>query len=180
MSPARAKSPCETWRKVSFAFVSVGVPCRAEGGHHSLERGFLVRDNFDPMKGSYLTDIAQADLVEKNLQFTPNRTLLTSAHLQASNKLGTSADTSVASTRQRIWNWVTKEEIPNLYVMDSSMFPTSVGANPMQSIYTFAKIFSDRLIGGLDQPAPVAYERVAEEPRLLRPATLGTSARSTE
>ena len=135
---------------------------------------FLGLDNFDPMKGSYLTDIAQADLIEKNLQFTPNRTLLTSAHLQASNKLGTSADTSVASTRQRIWNWVTKEEIPNLYVMDSSMFPTSVGANPMQSIYTFAKIFSDRLIGGLDKPAPVAYERVAEEPRLLRPATLGS------
>jgi len=27
--------------------------------------------------------------------------------------------------------------------MDSSIFPTSVGANPMQSIYTFAQIFSD-------------------------------------
>lgn len=130
---------------------------------------FLGLDDFDPMKGSYLTDIAQADLVEKNLQFTPNRTLLTSAHLQASNKLGISADTSVASTRQRVWNWVTKKEIPNLYVMDSSMFPTSVGANPMQSIYTFAKIFSDRLIGGLDTPTPVAYGRVVTERRLLRP-----------
>jgi choline dehydrogenase-like flavoprotein len=83
--------------------------------------------------------------------------------------LGTSPDTSVASTRQRIWNVVTKEEIPNLYVMDSSMFPTSVGANPMQSIYTFAKIFSDRLIHGLDTPTPVAFATVATESRALHP-----------
>ena len=130
---------------------------------------FLGLDNFDPMIGSYLTSIEQADLVEKNLQFIPNRTLLTSAHLQATNKLGTSPDTSVASTRQRIWNVVTKEEIPNLYVMDSSMFPTSVGANPMQSIYTFAKIFSDRLIHRLDTPTPVAFASVATESRALHP-----------
>ncbi len=46
---------------------------------------------------------------------------------------------------------LTRNEIPNLYVMDSSIFPTSVGANPMQAIYTFAKIFSDRLLAGMDQ-----------------------------
>jgi choline dehydrogenase-like flavoprotein len=132
---------------------------------------FLGLSNFDPMKGTYLTSIEQADLVEKNLQFTPNRTLLTSAHLQATNKLGTASDNSVASTRQRVWNVVTKEEIPNLYVMDSSMFPTSVGANPMQSIYTFAKIFSDRLLGGLDTPGHLAFQKVNEAPRrALRPA----------
>jgi choline dehydrogenase-like flavoprotein len=34
--------------------------------------------------------------------------------------------------------------------MDSSLFPTSVGANPMQSLYTFAKIFTDRLLRGMD------------------------------
>jgi choline dehydrogenase-like flavoprotein len=33
-----------------------------------------------------------------------------------------------------------------LYVVDGSVFPTSIGANPMQSIYTFAKIFADRAI----------------------------------
>jgi hypothetical protein len=132
---------------------------------------FLGLSNFDPMKGTYLTSIEQADLVEKNLQFTPNRTLLTSAHLQATNKLGTASDNSVASTRQRVWNVVTKEEIPNLYVMDSSMFPTSVGANPMQSIYTFAKIFSNRLLGGLDTPGHLAFQKVNEAPRrALRPA----------
>jgi choline dehydrogenase-like flavoprotein len=30
-----------------------------------------------------------------------------------------------------------------LYVVDGSVFPTSIGANPMQSIYTFAKLFAD-------------------------------------
>ena len=40
--------------------------------------------------------------------------------------------------RAGVWNVQTGEEVPNLYVMDSSMFPTSVGANPMQSLYTFA------------------------------------------
>lgn len=131
---------------------------------------FLGLDNFDPMVGSYLSCIDQADLVEKNLQFLPNRTLLTSAHLQATNKMGASAATSVVSTRQRVWNVVTGQEIPNLYVMDSSMFPTSVGANPMQSIYTFAKIFSDRLLGGLDTPGPVKFTNVAADLPLLRPS----------
>ncbi len=110
----------------------------------------LGLEKFDPMVGVYLTQIEQADLVEKNLQFIPNRTVLTAAHLQATNKIGSSPDTSVVSTNQRVWNWNTKKEIPNLYLMDSSMFPTSVGANPMQSLYTFAKIFSERILGGMD------------------------------
>ena len=105
---------------------------------------------FDPMHCTYLTDPAQADLVEKNLDFIPNRTLLTAAHIQAANKIGPSPDVAVVSTRQRVWNVLTRGEVPNLYVMDSSIFPTSVGANPMQSIYTFAKIFADRLVTGMD------------------------------
>jgi choline dehydrogenase-like flavoprotein len=49
--------------------------------------------------------------------------------------------------------------------MDSSMFPTSVGANPMQSLYTFARIFAERLIFGMDHERPVA-----------RPARAGSAA----
>jgi choline dehydrogenase-like flavoprotein len=112
------------------------------------------------MVGTYLTDITQADLVEQNLHFIPNRTVLTSAHLQATNKMGTLADTSVASTNQRIWNVKTKKEIPNLYLMDSSMFPTSIGANPMQSLYTFAKIFSERLLSEIDEPRAYKFRGI--------------------
>ena len=110
----------------------------------------LGEEDFDPMHGVFLTNIEQADLVKKNLKFVPNRTMLTAAHIQAANKIGPSPDAAVVSTRQRVWNVITREEVPNLYVMDSSIFPTSVGANPMQSIYSFAKIFAERLIHGID------------------------------
>jgi choline dehydrogenase-like flavoprotein len=116
---------------------------------------FLHRPDFDPMRGVYLTRIEEADLLEQHLEFIPNRTLLTSAHLQATNKMGPRPDIAVVSTRQRVWNVLTGEEIPNLYVMDSSMFPTSVGANPMQSLYTFARIFAERFIFGMDHQRPV-------------------------
>jgi GMC oxidoreductase len=119
---------------------------------------FLKQTDFDPTQGVYLTDIQQADLVEQNLAFLPNRTLLTAAHLQATNKMGPAPDVAVVSTRQRVWNVLTAEEVPNLYVMDSSIFPTSVGANPMQAIYTFARIFSERLIHGMDHDRPVELQ----------------------
>ncbi|HKE26464.1 MAG TPA: GMC oxidoreductase [Bryobacteraceae bacterium] len=117
---------------------------------------FLNQPDFDPMRGVYLTKIEEADLVEQNLQFVPNRTVLTSAHLQASNKIGPNPDIAVVSTNQRVWNVLTRQEVPNLYVMDSSIFPTSVGANPMQSIYTFARIFAERFIFGETRPRSAA------------------------
>jgi choline dehydrogenase-like flavoprotein len=103
--------------------------------------------DFRPTRVTYLTDIAQADAVEANIEFIPNRTLLTSAHLQATNKMGPSPERAAVSTNQRVWS-AAGAEIANLYVMDSSIFPTSVGANPMQSIYCFAKIFAEWLIAG--------------------------------
>jgi choline dehydrogenase-like flavoprotein len=108
---------------------------------------FLELPDFDPMVGVYLTDISQADAVEQNIQFVPNRTILTSAHCQATNKMGPK-DKGVVSLNHRLWA-ANGEEVPNVYVMDSSIFPTSVGANPMQSLYTIAKIFTERLIDGL-------------------------------
>jgi choline dehydrogenase-like flavoprotein len=77
--------------------------------------------------------------VEQRLQFIPNRTIVTSAHMQASNKMGASPANSVVSREFKVWG------TESLYVMDGSVFPTSIGANPMQSIYTFAKIFADRM-----------------------------------
>jgi hypothetical protein len=56
-------------------------------------------------------------------------------------------------SRLTVWQsiWGTK----NLYVVDGSVFPTSVGENPMQSNYTFAKILADRMAEGraAGQPA---------------------------
>jgi choline dehydrogenase-like flavoprotein len=87
-----------------------------------------------------LTEPQQADYVERYLKFIPNRTIVTSAHLQATNKMGASPRDSVVSREFKVWG------TEGLYVVDGSVFPTSIGANPMQSIYTFAKIFADRLV----------------------------------
>lgn len=73
---ARAGSPCAGRLDAELTGILVG------------SRSGLP--DFDPMRGVYLTEIDQAELVERNLQFVPNRTLLTSAHLQASNKMGPS------------------------------------------------------------------------------------------
>ena len=53
--------------------------------------------------------------------------------------MGSAPANSVVSQDFKVWG------TENLYVMDSSIFPSSIGANPMQSIYTFAKIFADNL-----------------------------------
>ncbi|HEX4809295.1 MAG TPA: GMC family oxidoreductase [Bryobacteraceae bacterium] len=84
------------------------------------------------LKPLVLTDAKQADAVEKRLQFVPNRTIVTSAHMQGTNKIG-----DVVSRGFKVIG------TESLYVVDGSIFPTSIGANPMQSIYTFAKIFAD-------------------------------------
>jgi len=87
-----------------------------------------------------LTRPEQANLVEKNLQFIPNRTLLSSAHMQATDKMGSTAENSVVDWDFHVWGTT------RLYVVDGSVFPTSIGANPMQSIYTVAKIAADELV----------------------------------
>jgi choline dehydrogenase-like flavoprotein len=86
-----------------------------------------------------LTNIRQAKPAADALQFIPNETILTSAHMQATDKMGASSADSVVGRDFHVWG------IRNLYVVDGSIFPTSVGANPMQSIYTFAKIFADSM-----------------------------------
>lgn len=68
----------------------------------------------------------------KKLELVPNKTIMTSAHMQGSNKMGFVVDHDFKF-----------RGLENLYIVDGSVFPTSVGANPMQTIYTWAKIFSD-------------------------------------
>lgn len=106
----------------------------------------ILGDSRGELHPVILTDISQAEAVEKRLEFISNRTMVTSAHLQATNKMGASARASVVSRDFRVWG------TEGLYVVDVSVFPTSIGANPMQSIYTFAKIFADRMTGGQLRP----------------------------
>ncbi|HLH01960.1 MAG TPA: GMC oxidoreductase [Bryobacteraceae bacterium] len=79
----------------------------------------------------------EAASIDKKLRFIPNRTMLSSAHMQATDKMGATPQDSVVGQDFHVWG------TQNLFVVDGSVFPTSVGANPMQSIYTIAKIFAD-------------------------------------
>lgn len=92
------------------------------------------------------TDKSQIKPAIDKLQFTENENFISSAHMQGSNKIGNNPTTSVVSHNFKVWDQESGREIDNLYICDSSIFPTSIGANPMQSIYTFAKLFIDRHI----------------------------------
>jgi choline dehydrogenase-like flavoprotein len=89
------------------------------------------------LRPQVLTSSDQAALVEKNLHFVPDHTMITSAHMQSTDKMGSTAENSVVGQDFHVWG------TRDLYVVDGSIFPTSIGANPMQSIYTVAKIFAD-------------------------------------
>jgi choline dehydrogenase-like flavoprotein len=91
------------------------------------------------LQPAVLTRPGQATAAARALRFIPARTILTSAHMQATDKMGASPADSVVDRDFHVWG------TQNLYVVDGSVFPTSIGANPMQSIYTFAKIFADRM-----------------------------------
>jgi choline dehydrogenase-like flavoprotein len=88
---------------------------------------------------TFLSRLEDADRLEKHLQLIPGRNMVTSAHLQGSAKMGTSPADSVVDPDGKVWGTT------NLYVIDSSIFPTTVGANPMQMIYTVAKQLAEAL-----------------------------------
>jgi choline dehydrogenase-like flavoprotein len=87
------------------------------------------------------TSFEQAECLERYLQFVPNRTNLANFHLQGSCKLGPDPSNSVVGHDHRVHG------TQNVYVMDSSVFPTTVGANPMQSIYSLSKLVAERIAG---------------------------------
>jgi len=102
------------------------------GGAREQQKGIEIG-----VQPQVLTSPDQAALVEQNLNFIANQSLVTSAHMQATDKMGANPQDSVVGQDFYVW------ETEGPYVVDGSIFPTSVGANPMQSIYTIARIFAD-------------------------------------
>jgi choline dehydrogenase-like flavoprotein len=74
-----------------------------------------------------------------DLQFGPHQTTITSAHCQATVKMGEDPRRSPINSRGE------SRAVRNLVVCDSSAFPTSCGANPMVSILTMARYQGKRL-----------------------------------
>jgi len=100
---------------------------------------FLTSDeSIGPLPYPIFKNSADAGYCD-DLTFRPNATLLTSAHCQATAKMGEDVSSSVVNARCETHN------AKNLMVCDSSSFPTSCGANPMVSIMTLARYQGRRI-----------------------------------
>ena len=80
-----------------------------------------------------------------DLRFEPHRTTLTSAHAQATTKMGEDERRTAMSSRGE------SRSVRNLIVCDASSFPTSCGANPMLSIMTMARYQGRRIAAELSR-----------------------------
>lgn len=84
---------------------------------------------------------ARAAIAEFDL--APLRTPVVSAHVMGGCPLGADPMRAVVDLQGR------HHHVANLYVMDGSLFPTSVGANPQLSIYAIAARLADGLARSL-------------------------------
>jgi choline dehydrogenase-like flavoprotein len=83
---------------------------------------------------------ADIEMLEKNLKLNDTTMLILSGHIMSANKMGSHPDNSVIDHHFKVWG---RE---SLYIADASIFPTSVGANPMMSIYTTSYLFAHHLL----------------------------------
>ena len=83
---------------------------------------------------------SDASAVE-HLRFEPYHTAISSAHCQATVKMGADEATSVVNARGE------SHHVRNLMVCDSSVFPASCGVNPMLSVMTMARYQGRRIAG---------------------------------
>jgi choline dehydrogenase-like flavoprotein len=84
----------------------------------------------------------QARLCDE-LRFPPFQTVVTSAHCQATVKMGEDPATAAVNSRGE------SPHVRNLVVCDSSVFPESCGVNPMISIMAMARYQARRIAGEL-------------------------------
>jgi choline dehydrogenase-like flavoprotein len=96
---------------------------------------------------SPLTIRSEADLGRiAEAPFGPNLHTLFSAHQMGGCPMGEDPRTSVVSSRGR------HHELENLWIVDGSVFPTSLGVNPQLSIYAHARLFTSEIIKELVPP----------------------------
>lgn len=91
-----------------------------------------------PLPSARFTSAEQAQHC-RHLQFTRHLTTLTSGHVQSTVKMAEDPRLGVVSSRGEA------HHLRNLMVCDSSVFPTSCGANPMISILSMARYQGKRI-----------------------------------
>jgi choline dehydrogenase-like flavoprotein len=96
-----------------------------------------------------LTIRSEADLPRlAEAPFGPNLHTLFSAHQMGGCPMGEDPRSSVVDSRGR------HHELENLWIVDGSIFPTSLGVNPQLSIYAHARLFTSEIIKEFPQSAP--------------------------
>lgn len=121
--------------------VAEGIKILFKGGAKKV-----IISTYEPLCGNILDDqgfnmidsIDQADEIAAKLKINTNETILFAAHMMGGVKMSKTKEKGCIDDNYMVHG------INNLYVVDSSIYPSSVGANPMQTIYTTAKIFIDK------------------------------------
>jgi choline dehydrogenase-like flavoprotein len=93
--------------------------------------------------GTAFAAFAAARAAIDKFDLAPLVTPVVSAHVMGGCPIGDDARTSVVDLTGRV------RELANLYVVDGSIFPTSIGANPQLSIYAFAAKLASGIAAGM-------------------------------
>jgi choline dehydrogenase-like flavoprotein len=82
----------------------------------------------------------QIDSVINSLQNGKHRYKLTSYHPQGTMRMGKDPKLSVVGPDGRM------HDLDNVYVIDASVFPTTLLVNPQETVYAMASYFADRML----------------------------------
>ena len=96
--------------------------------------------------GAAFEDFAAARTAIDTFELAPLVTPVVSAHVMGGCPIGDDPRSSVVDGTGRV------RELANLHVVDGSIFPTSIGANPQLSIYAFAAKLSAGLAVAMKAP----------------------------
>ncbi|MBM7070830.1 GMC family oxidoreductase [Shewanella sp. 202IG2-18] len=111
------------WRAARASFVSMAELQFAAGAQKVLP----INDGM-----SYLNSWSQAKSSIETMSLAKLKTVIASAHVMGGCPMGEKLETSMVNSYGQ------HHYLDNLSVMDGSVFPTSVGANPQLSIYGMA------------------------------------------
>ncbi len=86
-----------------------------------------------------IDSVKQIDAVIDGLKNEPARYRYTSFHPQGTCRMGADPSRTVVNPRGET------HDVKNLYVMDASLLPTSIGYNPSETVYALATYISDQI-----------------------------------
>lgn len=89
--------------------------------------------------GEYVSTLGEAKQQIDRLDLKPNRIRIGTAHIMGGCAMGEDVKTSVVDSYGKF------HHLDGLHVLDGSIFPTSIGANPQLSIYGIVARLATRL-----------------------------------